>query len=206
MFLQQEVHQLQDHIKDLEHIVRINKEALKIATQQGQAKQVLANKSDNLNDETSTSYQNKSLQSLVEHLQEENSRLLDIIEKVKKERNIAQSKALISEQICEEAQRHELETVAELEEKISDLRKLLQDKEYAIQELEKIKAIPEQEGVVVKFREVLNPTEQNLKLHNEIDALNGMLAKVSKELNKLQAENQQLQNINFVRSKLGNNH
>jgi len=52
----------------------------------------------------------------------------------------------------------------------------------------------------------LNPTEQNLKLHNEIDALNGMLAKVSKELNKLQAENQQLQNINFVRSKLGNNH
>jgi len=63
-------------------------------------------------------------------------------------------KALISEQICEEAQRHELETVAELEEKISDLRKLLQDKEYAIQELEKIKAIPEQEGVVVKFREV----------------------------------------------------
>jgi len=197
MFLQQEVHQLQDHIKDLEHIVRINKEALKIATQQGQAKQALGNKSDNLNDETSTSFQNKSLQSLVEHLQEENSRLLDIIEKVKKERNIAQSKALISEQICEEAQRHELETVAELEEKISDLRKLLQDKEYAIQELEKIKAIPEQEGVVVKFREVLNPTEQNLKLHNEIDALNGMLAKVSKELNKFQAENQQLQTINF---------
>jgi len=37
-----------------------------------------------------------------------------------------------------------------------------------------------------------------LKLHNEIDALNGMLAKVSKELNKLQAENQQLQTINFV--------
>jgi len=31
----------------------------------------------------------------------------------------------------------------------------LQDKEYAIQELEKIKAIPEQEGVVVKFREVI---------------------------------------------------
>ena len=61
---------------------------------------------------------------------------------------------MISEQICEEAQRHELETVAELEEKISDLRKLLQDKEYAIQELEKIKAIPEQEGVVVKYREV----------------------------------------------------
>jgi len=204
MFLQQEVHQLQDHIKDLENIVRINKEVLKIATgPQGQAStksQAVGSQNDNTNntiDTSSNSLSYKSLQNLVEHLQEENSRLLDIIEKVKKERNIAQSKALISEQICEEAQRHELETVAELEEKISDLRKLLQDKEYAIQELEKIKAIPEQEGVVVKFREVLNPTEQNLKLHNEIDALNGMLAKVSKELNKLQAENQQLQTINF---------
>ncbi len=101
MFLQQEVHQLQDHIKDLEHIVRINKEALKIATQHGQASlksQALANRSDNTNnanDETSASFQNKSLQSLVDHLQEENSRLLDIIEKVKKERNIAQSKVSI---------------------------------------------------------------------------------------------------------------
>ena len=52
--------------------------------------------------------------------------------------------------------------------------------------------------MTVYVYQVLNPTEQNLKLHNEIDALNGMLAKVSKELNKLQAENQQLQTINFV--------
>jgi len=104
---------------------------------------------------------------------------------------------LISEQICEEAQRHEAEIVHELEEKISDLRKLLQDKEFAIQELEKIKPIPEQEGVVIKYREVLNATDQNIKLHNEIEALNGMLAKVSKELNKLQAEKQEIMTINF---------
>ncbi len=44
--------------------------------------------------------------------------------------------------------------MAELEEKIHDLRKLLQDKEYAIQELEKIKPLTEQEGVVIKYREV----------------------------------------------------
>ena len=62
---------------------------------------------------------------------------------------------MISEQICEEAQRHESETVHELEEKITELRKLLQDKEYAIQELEKIKPITEQDGVVIKYREVL---------------------------------------------------
>jgi len=62
---------------------------------------------------------------LIEHLQQENAKLINIIENVKKERNIAQSKALISEQICEEAQRHETEVVAELEEKINELRKLL---------------------------------------------------------------------------------
>jgi len=104
---------------------------------------------------------------------------------------------LISEQICEEAQRHGVEAVAELEEKIHDLRKLLQDKEYAIQELEKIKPLPEQEGVVIKYRDVLVPSEQNLKLHNEIDSLHGMLAKVSKELNKIQVEKQELATINF---------
>jgi len=101
MFLQQEVHQLQDHIKDLENIVRINKEVLKIATgPQGQAStksQAVGSQNDNTNntiDTSSNSLSYKSLQNLVEHLQEENSRLLDIIEKVKKERNIAQSKVI----------------------------------------------------------------------------------------------------------------
>lgn len=48
------------------------------------------------------------------------------------------------------------------------------------------------------MRKVLNPTEQGIKLHNEIDALNGMLAKVSKEMNKLQADKEHLQTVNFV--------
>jgi hypothetical protein len=37
-----------------------------------------------------------------------------------------------------------------------------------------------------------------MKLHNELDAVNGMLAKVSKELNKIQTEKQELTTINFV--------
>jgi hypothetical protein len=202
-FLQQEVQQLQEHIQDLEQVVRINKEALKISTSQ-QSQALLKLKSASHNDTTAStiditlSKENvKSLQLLVDQLQEENTKLLDIIEKVRKERNIAQSKSLISEQICEESQRHGVEALEELEEKIHDLRKLLQDKEYAIQELEKIKPLPEQEGVVIKYREVLAPSEQNLKLHNEMDSLHGMLAKVSKELNKVQVEKQELATINF---------
>jgi len=101
MFLQQEVHQLQDHIKDLENIVRINKEVLKIATspqnQPSSKPQPTGSQNDNTCntvDTSSNTLSYKSLQNLVENLQEENSRLLDIIEKVKKERNIAQSKVI----------------------------------------------------------------------------------------------------------------
>lgn len=61
---------------------------------------------------------------------------------------------MISEQICEEAQRREIEAQSEFEEKIYDLRKMLQDKEFAVQELEKVKPVFEQDGVVIKYREV----------------------------------------------------
>jgi hypothetical protein len=97
-FLQQEVQQLQDHIQDLEQVVRINKEALKIASiQQGQIP--TKQKAGNHNDTTASTIENglsqaqyKNTQLLAEHLQEENMKLLEIIDKIKKERNIAQSK------------------------------------------------------------------------------------------------------------------
>ena len=63
-------------------------------------------------------------------------------------------KALINEQIAEEAQRHENEVVAEFEEKIAELLKMIEDKEYTIQELEKIKPVSEKDGVVIQYREV----------------------------------------------------
>lgn len=97
-FLQQEVQQLQDHIQDLEQVVKINKEALKIASlQQGQ--NPTKAKTGNHNDTTASTIetgispaQYRNTQLLAEHLQEENMKLLEIIDKIKKERNIAQSK------------------------------------------------------------------------------------------------------------------
>ena len=64
--------------------------------------------------------------------------------------------ALLSDQIAEEAERREQETRIELEEKISELIKKIQDKEHFIQLLEQVKPYPDQEGVVVKYREVIN--------------------------------------------------
>ena len=97
-FLQQEVQQLQDHIRDLEHVVRINKEALKIATtQQANAQSKL--KLGNHNDTTASTIEHgpsrdefKNLKLFADQMQEENGKLLEIIDKIKKERNIAQSK------------------------------------------------------------------------------------------------------------------
>ena len=62
---------------------------------------------------------------------------------------------MISEQICEEAQRHENEALQEMEDKINELKKLLQDKEYTIQELEKIKPLMEDDNIIIKYRDVI---------------------------------------------------
>lgn len=98
IFLQQEIKQLQDHIQDLEQIIRINKEALRITTsgQNNQKKKsIVPNDMSSTTMDSSPSKDAKNLQLVVKELQEENMKLLEIIEKVKKERNIAQSKVLL---------------------------------------------------------------------------------------------------------------
>ena len=99
MFLQQELAQVQDHVKDLEHIVRINKEALKIAMSQqiqdpskGKKANSILSSNDSTADNTISNEKYLAVQKLCEYFQEENTRLLDMIDNVKKERNIAQSK------------------------------------------------------------------------------------------------------------------
>ena len=62
---------------------------------------------------------------------------------------------MISEQICEEAQRHEVEAVAELDEKVIEIRNILQNKEMTIQELEKISPLGDNDGGVIKYRDVI---------------------------------------------------
>ncbi len=97
-FLQNELKQLQDYVQDLEQVVKINKEALKIATgQHPQGNNRKKNPSPN--DTTASTIEassnrgdQKNVHFLIEQLQEENIKLVEIIEKVKKERNVAQSK------------------------------------------------------------------------------------------------------------------
>ena len=62
--------------------------------------------------------------------------------------------ALINEQICEEAQRRESETINELQQTIIDMRKVIFEKEQTIHELEKIKPIVDEDAFIVKYKEV----------------------------------------------------
>jgi hypothetical protein len=97
IFLQQELQQAQEYARDLEQIVKINKEALRIATGQqfkpiSKSKLITSNDTASTVDTSSNRETVQTLQLLVEQLQDENGKFLEIVEKAKKERNIAQSK------------------------------------------------------------------------------------------------------------------
>lgn len=208
-FLHQEIRQLQEYIHDLEKVVKLNKDAMRVVLTPPDTKSTQSKSKHAHNDTLSTTASANegsmvadkanviSMQQIIDHLNQENVSLLNTAQRLRKEREVAESRALISEQISEEAQRHENEVLMEMEEKIYELRKLVQDKEYTIQELEKIKPIPDGADVAIKYREVISPSEQSLKLLEEIDTLNKMIAKLSKELNKLQVEKEELLHKNM---------
>lgn len=150
VFLQEEISQQQDRIADLEEMLRLNKEALRISLNLS-VKSV--QKPDKSMDQIE-SPKEKSLKSIINHLDQENVKLLKSIEKLTRERNISQSKSLISDQIAEEAQRHQFDTVSEFEQKISELIKLLNEKEKKMMEMEKIKPLIDRDGLIVQYREV----------------------------------------------------
>lgn len=102
-YLQQELKQLQEHVQDLENIIKLNKEALRIAVNGGTQQQpnrmrsvAAGNESTNRSEDITTVIDNKGLHMLIDQLQLENIRLLHIIDKVTKQRNQAQSQVPIA--------------------------------------------------------------------------------------------------------------
>lgn len=61
---------------------------------------------------------------------------------------------MISRQVAEESENRLKEIEGEFEEKIYELKRIIQDKEYTIQELEKVKPTLSKDGVLIKYREV----------------------------------------------------
>jgi len=61
------------------------------------------------------------------------------------------------------------EVLKEYEDKIQELRRIIHEKEYNIQELEKSKPIIEQDGVIIKCKDLVPFTEFSLKYHTEME-------------------------------------
>lgn len=203
LYLQDEIKQLHEKIYDLEEMLKFNKDALKMALNMTPSlPSVKKSTTSNSNQDKSTkeeeSTNDKTLKSIIFHMDEENARLLITIDKLTKERNAAQSKALINEQIAEEAQQHESDVVLEFESKVSEMLRAINEKEKKIQEFEKIKPIMDREGLIVQYREVLSPSEQIMKLHNDLEWTKSILLKTCREVNRLQSEKNELLTINFV--------
>ena len=124
------------------------------------------------------------------------------------------SKALINRQIAEESENRLKEIEGEFEEKTHELRRIIQDKEYTVQELEKVKPGMTKDGTIIKYREVLhvfffqnlfefflkilNPNEQLMKLQQENSILLNNLNKISKKMHELEEKNKQTTETNMV--------
>lgn len=67
----------------------------------------------------------------------------------------------------------------ELEDKVLELRRIIQDKEFTIQQLEKKLKIPDKDTLTYKIKEVINPSEQSLALQAEIENLKDILNKLN---------------------------
>ena len=72
----------------------------------------------NGNTKSTTSENGKAMSFILQALHKENETLVKINERLLEERNIAQSKALVNEQISEASEKHEKELLLDLEDKV----------------------------------------------------------------------------------------
>ncbi|EGR27778.1 hypothetical protein IMG5_189200 [Ichthyophthirius multifiliis] len=194
-FLSQENQQLREQVQELQNIIKLNKEALRIVMQPSDniSKQQQGNPDHN-------NY--KALNLVLHSLYEENAQLIQINEKISQERNIAQSRALINEQISEASQKHERELIQDLEQKVSNLTKKLKEQEKVIYQYEKtIPSYDEMSGIVIKYRDIINLNDQTFRMHDENEKLNILIQKQIKEINELRNSKQELAKINMVQQK-----
>ena len=97
-YLQQENKYLQDYVKDLEQVIQINKETLKIMSSQSfpvGSRSKICSEDDttaSIMENRNSPCKSKSFYAMYEQLQEENSRLLSIIEKLKQSRADSQTR------------------------------------------------------------------------------------------------------------------
>ena len=67
---------------------------------------------------------------------------------------------------------------SQVEEKIIEFHRMLKEKEYTIQQLEILKEEKKQdneENEIIKFKRLIEPTEENMNMHRIIEKFDKML-------------------------------
>ncbi|KAL4494545.1 hypothetical protein ABPG72_004447 [Tetrahymena utriculariae] len=180
-FLQHEINQYQYFNTQLKDILYMKKKSLEILNSKN-------NKQDNNQNGSTLLKFEEDREEILEQLFKENQQLLASFKIVNQERNNAQSKVLISQQVAEEMENFQQDIIQEQEDQLLELRRIVQDKEYTIQEFEKQKSQIGPAGVIIKYRDIVTPTEQLSKLQNLNESYNNavqILKKQNEYLNEI---------------------
>lgn len=180
-FLEKEVEQLKSYRNELEKSLRLNKQVLGDLIG---SKAVSASNTLDLSEDTEVS-------SVIpfrtfETLLAESCRLQQQLKEIMRERDITQSRALITEQIAEEARRKEREAVGELEEQLNELKVLLEKKEQRARILEKrTKEMSQELQDLKEGQSIMLPlTDDNLSIHKQLENLKRGISLATRDLHK----------------------
>lgn len=228
-YLFQELQQSNAQNKKLENIISTNRETIQGAltlrdttdrlTNQTQGTTQKASASQMLKQNSQMAGAKGSVNIIIEKLNTENKMLLSMIGDLKTERNAAQSKALVMEQICEMMQKDEKQNFYEMRRKVKICMKKLVEKDSQLDILKT--ELDRKSGKHAKLgpsispihlldkqksteADVIPPSKAILKMQKEIDELNQASKRSLEEIMKLQREKQDILKINFVRTQISN--
>lgn len=212
-YLQQEISQLQSTAKELETLLGYNRDLVKSLGVKLEGRNVPGASGSRNNSaartpnsglpstvDRTTSSDGRHFRNIIEHLHTENSKLLEINKKLTYERNVAQSKALINEQIAEAAQKSEAELAEGLHNTICQLKNDNRSKDAFIATLERSKGKIHEDGFQIIYRDTLSMNEQSMKLHNELTQLTDEIIQLKRKNEKAERKIKNILAVNFVHS------
>ncbi|KAL4471553.1 hypothetical protein ABPG74_008446 [Tetrahymena malaccensis] len=144
-----------------------------------------------------SSNNSKVYEILFAQIAEENNSLYQIIQRVSKQRDTAQSKVLINEQIAEGIENQEKELINEYSDKLTNLNRIIQDQQNQIQLLlnqnPKNQSIP---GTYIRYREIVLAKDSELRINNRLESSLSLVKSLQEKVQILEEEKKELIFIN----------
>ncbi|CAK57956.1 unnamed protein product (macronuclear) [Paramecium tetraurelia] len=137
---------------------------------------------------------------LLSVMQSEQELLKQQISKILNERNRAVSKVLILEQILLATQQENDFILKEAEQRIKYLQEQIKYYEQSNQNLNLYETDPQNEGYLIKYKQIVNLNEATLRLQQEIEIYKVQLALAHMKMSKLQESKNDLIQLNFTLS------